>query len=170
MRATLRKFLLYGALAATLVAVWWSSNLPQKDTEVTAPPPAVAAKSPKSTVRPEPSEPQTRPTERMSVATLDAFATRNWTPPAPPPSRLKFIPPPPPPVPVAPPLPYRYLGKLQESGHLVVFLSNNAQPLLVRGGEVLDQQWRVDEITPRLVRFTFIPLAQSATLTIGDAL
>jgi hypothetical protein len=71
---------------------------------------------------------------------------------------------------MAPPLPYRYLGKLQEQGHLVVFLDNNSRPIPVKGGEVLDGQWKVEEITPRQVRFTYIPLAQTATLSIGEAL
>lgn len=170
MSGGLRKILLYGALAATLAAVWWSSRLPQNESEDHRA--AVHAR------RNRPLHPHaaTQTTgnapganlSRLSAAQVDAFAPRDWTPPPPPPP--KPAPPPLPPPPMAPPLPYHYLGKLQESGHLVVFLDSNSRPIAVKGGEVLDGQWRVDEITPRMVRFTYIPLAQTATLNIGEAL
>jgi len=158
-----RKLVLYGALAATLAAVWWSSRLPDEDAPVVE-----MARAP-STHKLAVAKPGAVATAtRLSAARLDAFAPRDWTPPPPPPP--KALPPPPPPPPMAPPLPYRYLGKLQESGQLVVFLDNNSRPVPIKGGEVLDGQWRVEEITPRMVRFTYIPLAQTATLNIGEAL
>jgi hypothetical protein len=164
----MRNVLLYGALTATLAAVWWSLRLPREDVDVVDATPSISVKSPLIASRPGLTEPRSPQSTRLSVGKYDAFATRDWTPPPPP--APKWEPPPPLPAPVAPPLPFRYLGKLQESGHLVVFLSSNTRPVLIRGGEVLDQQWRVEEISSRMVRFTYIPLAQTATLTIGDAL
>ncbi|MGA7178762.1 MAG: hypothetical protein WBX11_04130 [Thiobacillaceae bacterium] len=160
-----RKLSLYGALAATLAAVWWSLRLPQDEEAMVenierAKPVAHSKKTSPSVAKDQKNRP------RLSAARLDAFAARDWTPPPPP--KLAALPPPPP---MAPPLPYRYLGKLQDQGHLIVFLdSNSLRPILVKGGEVLDGQWRVEEITPRLMRFTYLPLAQTATLSIGDTL
>jgi hypothetical protein len=167
MSSRLRNIFLYGALAATLAAVWWSQRLPEdEDTVVESTErvkPVIRADQPASSA----AHAGLKKPVRLTGAKLDAFAPRDWTPPPPPPP--KYTPPPPPP-PMAPPLPYRYLGKLQEQDHLVVFLDNNTRPIPIKGGEVLDGVWRVDDITPRMVRFTYIPLAQTATLNIGEAL
>ncbi len=163
MNSRLRNVFLYGALAATLAAVWWSQRLPEEDTVVENTErvkPAIRFGQPSSSAA---NEGLKKPV-RLTEARLDAFAPRDWTPPPPPPPP-KYTPPP-----LPPPLPYRYLGKLQEQGRLVVFLDNNTRPIPIKGGEVLDGQWRVDEVTPRMVRFTYIPLAQTATLNIGEAL
>lgn len=104
----------------------------------------------------------------LNEASQDAFAPRNWTPPPPPPP--KALPPPPPPPPMAPPLPFRYVGKMLEDGRLVVFLDANGRNIAIKGGEVLDGQWRVDGVEPRLIRFNYLPLEQTATLIIGDTL
>jgi hypothetical protein len=167
MSGQLRNVLLYGALAATLAAVWWTSRQPDVEEDNGVAATRRATPGVKESKSAQPVNDATDYLTRLTVARLDAFAPRDWTPPPPPPP--KYVPPPPPP-PMAPPLPYRYLGKLQEQGHLVVFLDSNSRPIPVRGGEVLDGQWRVDEITPRMVRFTYIPLAQTATLSIGEAL
>jgi hypothetical protein len=73
----------------------------------------------------------------------------------------------PPPRPVAPPLPYTYMGRITEQGQLSVFLTRNGKPYVARPGAVLDGQYRVDAIEPPLLEFTYLPLAQKQTLNIG---
>ena len=69
--------------------------------------------------------------------------------------------------PVAPPLPFVYMGKMQEDGKTVVFLTQNDLPIIAKVGDVLGSNYRVDAIRPPLMEFTYIPLAQKQTLNIG---
>lgn len=160
-----RSLILYGALAVTLIAVGWTASQDEDTTALVEP--AVRTNA-VAGQRPSMSKARAHQHTVLREASEDAFATRDWTPPPPPPP--KALPPPPPPPPMAPPLPYRYNGKLMEDGRLVVFLDANSRTIAVKGDEVLDGVWHVDAIEPRLIRFTYLPLAQTATLNIGDAL
>lgn len=92
----------------------------------------------------------------------DLFSARNWNPP----------PAPPPPVvvaaPVAPPVPYAFLGKKLEAEIWEVYLARGEQTFLVRTGQVLEGQWRVDRISPPSLELTYLPLGQALTLPIGE--
>lgn len=159
-----RTLILSLAFLATLAAVAWTAY---QESETSA---LVEPVEPRQYSRRQTASEahQTPPHTVLNQANRDAFAPRDWTPPPPPPP--KALPPPPPPPPMAPPLPYRYVGKMLEDGHLMIFLDARGRTITVKGGEVLDGQWRVDGVEPRLIRFTFLPLAQTATLNIGDAL
>lgn len=160
-----RNRILYGALAVTLAATWWTAR--QEEAAPGIAEPVIRPDTPANLVA-SAGTGRVNAHTVMQEASADAFAPRDWAPPPPPPP--KALPPPPPPPPVAPPLPYRYLGKWLEDGRLVVFLNTGNRSTRVKGGEVLDGQWRVDEITPKFVRFTYLPLTQTTTLSIGDAL
>ena len=58
---------------------------------------------------------------------IDAFTSKDWTPPPPPPP-----PAPPPAAPSAPPLPYTVLGKKLEDGQWQVFLSRQEQLFIAK--------------------------------------
>jgi hypothetical protein len=73
----------------------------------------------------------------------------------------------PPPKPVAPPLPFTYMGKMEENGELTVFLTKGDVPYVAKVGDVLEGQYRVDSIHPPMIEFTYIPLGQKQTLNIG---
>lgn len=164
MNAGMRKVLVFGGLILTLAGSYWVSR---EDTE----PAAGTDKSPATSGRL--SKGQTGlPTEParngLGDAQHDAFAARDWIPPPPPPPKPPPLPPPPPPT--APPLPYRYLGKWKEDGQLIVYLQIDNQAYPVKGGELLNGQWRVDEVNERSIRFTYVPLDQTASLNIGEPL
>lgn len=161
-----RALVLTLALVATLAATAWTAYQEQKEPSDLVEPVVRGQATDRPVV--EVRNPQAMQHTALNEASRDAFAPRDWTPPPPPPP--KALPPPPPPPPMAPPLPYRYLGKWREDGRLVVFLKSGNNSILVKGGEVLDGQWKVDEIAPRMMRFTYLPLAQTTTLNIGDAL
>jgi hypothetical protein len=74
-----------------------------------------------------------------------------------------------PPAPVAPPLPFIALGKKLEDGEWEVFLGRGDQVLLVREGQSIDTQYRVDQIQPPILSLTYLPLNKAQTLSIGDA-
>jgi hypothetical protein len=91
------------------------------------------------------------------------FPSQTWVPPPPPPK--PYVPPPPPP-PKPPPLPFKYLGRWVEGGQMTLFLVQGEQPIAVQAGQVLPGNWRVDEISDRLVVFTYLPLEMQSTLGI----
>lgn len=89
----------------------------------------------------------------------DAFAVRSWAPPPPPAAA----------APTAPPLPFTFLGKQYEDEAWVVFLGWQDRVYIVREGDAIDGQYRVDAIRPPTLTLTYLPLPQVQTLSIGEA-
>lgn len=69
--------------------------------------------------------------------------------------------------PQAPPLPFRVLGRYDESGTAVVFLEHQEQSLLARVGETLINDYRVESIEGASLVLRYLPLDQLQTLEIG---
>lgn len=65
--------------------------------------------------------------------------------------------------PVAPPLPFRYLGKMIEDGKLNVFLAHGEESLSVRAGQKIGE-YRVDKVTDSEIVFTYLPLKTKQSL------
>lgn len=97
--------------------------------------------------------------EEYATETEDLFPPRSWRPPPPPPAK--------PPPPSAPPLPFQYMGKLEEGGQTLVFLSQQQRTLAVRQGETVDGVYRVDRISPESIVFVYLPLKQKQSLQLG---
>lgn len=170
---------LVAGLGLTLVATWYAAGLedpeadarpvelrvPDRSTAAAAgtrPAAASAAATPADAPRTAPPPLGTAP--RMTQASADLFAPHSWQPPPPPP---------PEPAPVAeapavaPPLPFRYLGRLEEDGAVAVFLAEgNQHPRLVRQGDSLPN-YRVDHITAEGMQLTYLPLNQTQSLPFG---
>lgn len=70
--------------------------------------------------------------------------------------------------PVAPPLPFRYLGQITEEGRVTLFLSVNERNIAVKAGELIDDQYRVDSIENGVAVFTYLPLKHRQTLPVGE--
>jgi len=92
----------------------------------------------------------------------DSFAPHDWTPPPPPPPKAAPSPPP-----MAPPLPFKVLGKKNEDGAWQVFLARDDRIFIVRAGDTLDNTYHVEAITPPILTFNYVPLNQRQTLPIG---
>lgn len=168
-----RQHLLGGALVATLAATAWTALQPDEEAVVAplntrrAPPPRAGAASgapaaPSQAIAPTAS-PTASPAARSVWAEPSAEQLAAWQPLPPPPPPPAPPPPPPaaPPPPVAPPLPYQMIGRLieGEGGKAVeiAMLSSPGRSLNVRRGEVIDGQWRVDQIDSSGVRLTWLP-------------
>lgn len=165
-------------LALTLAAVWYAAGLEEADTGLLADPaPRERAVSTASTA-PRPTAPSAdRPAAalpgdaapggavRMDPPGGNLFAASSWQPPAPPPPVAAPEPPP-----QAPALPFRYVGRMEEDGKVVVFLTEGAElrPRLVRQGDLLPD-YRVDEITPQGLRMTYLPLNETQRLLFGNS-
>ncbi len=86
----------------------------------------------------------------------------SWDPPAP--ARAPVVAA----KPVAPPLPFAYLGMKQDDGAQEVYLSQGEQTLIAReGGRLLDV-YRVEKISSASMTLTYLPLGQTQTMPIGD--
>ncbi len=118
---------------------------------------------------------------RGSFAPLGEAGNAAWAsklPPPPPPP--KPGPPPPPPPPVAPPFPYQWVGRWQEpsaapvaasgadaaarSRDLAVITGPN-NTWVVKVGDVIEGQWRIDAVTETSVQVTYLPLSQTQTIS-----
>ncbi len=94
-------------------------------------------------------------------AAANLFPVQSWQPPPPPPP-----PPRKPEPPRAPPLPFKYLGQLQEDRGIVLFLEHGMLTLVARAGETVAGSWRIEKITPTQAVFNYQPLDQTQTLTL----
>lgn len=99
----------------------------------------------------------------------DPFAGKSWYVPPPPPPPQKVVVQEPP-KPTAPPLPFGYMGRMQEEGgRAVVYLTQGARAYSVKQGDTLDGTYRVDDISRTQVALTYLPLDIKQTLDIGGA-
>lgn len=71
-------------------------------------------------------------------------------------------------APVVPSLPFKYLGRWMAEGRSVVLLSHQGKELAVRVGDVVEGQYRVDEISTARIGFTYLPLKERQMLVLGE--
>jgi len=99
------------------------------------------------------------------------FAGPSWlAKPAPPPASAPIAAPAPAPAaPSAPPLPFVYIGQMQEEGQAAVYyLERGPQVLVVAVGETIDGTYRVEGSRNGQLEFTYLPLRQRQGLPIGE--
>jgi hypothetical protein len=89
------------------------------------------------------------------------FAPHSWTPPPPPPSAPLS-----PPPPLAPPLPFKYLGKLKDTDKWQVFLARDNVTFIVNENDVIENEYRIQQIAPPSMTLLYLPLNQAQSLTI----
>jgi hypothetical protein len=98
------------------------------------------------------------------------FAPQQWTPPSPKPkaaAAMQAASPPPPPM--APPLPFRVLGRYVEQEQVAVFLQHNDQNLVVRVGDTIAGDYKVERLEGATLTLRYLPLDQAQTLDVGAA-
>jgi len=96
------------------------------------------------------------------------FLSQNWNPPPSKASLQPSGPPPPPPAPMAPAMPFTYIGKAVGGGVWEVFLSRGAdKTYVVREHTIIDGVYRVEKITPPSMTMTYLPLNQVQLINIG---
>jgi hypothetical protein len=99
------------------------------------------------------------------------FASHSWyvAPPPPPPVVVDTTPAPPP-KPVAPPLPFTYMGSYAPNGAKpVFFLTQGDRVYDVHVGDTLDNTYSVDAFNNGALTFTYKPLNQQQQLMTGGA-
>ncbi|MDF9778131.1 hypothetical protein [Pseudomonas baetica] len=71
-------------------------------------------------------------------------------------------------VPTAPPLPFQFVGKLDDRSDLQVFLQSGEKIYVVRKGDVIDETWRIERISDEELSLVYLPLHLSQTLSVGS--
>jgi uncharacterized protein (DUF2249 family) len=90
---------------------------------------------------------------------IDPFRNKTW-----------YIAPPPPkpPKPTAPPLPFQFLGKLNEEGEIRVFLNHQGKHIIAKVGDVINNTYTVEEISGGQMVLLYQPLKEKQILSIGS--
>ena len=185
-RATnIRRLVLGVALVATLLAVVW---LEENDVgmEETVQPivPARAAPNKASSTLDKKSDMAFLTVDQLGQRKFnpeadDIFAPTSWQPKRSPAGSAqspfglgqaaKPVPPPivaPPPT--APPLPYKYVGKITEGEITRIFLSKAEDNYIAEVGKRLEADYRVDRINDDAIELTYLPLGIKQTLLINN--
>lgn len=114
--------------------------------------------------RPDPAQEAEQPVSGGESGGI--FSATTWyVPPPPPPPQ----PPPPPPKPTAPPLPFSYLGRYQESQSTIIILVKGDRIYTVSAGEVIENVYRVEGVVSGRVELTYLPLNIKQTIDTGEA-
>jgi hypothetical protein len=71
-------------------------------------------------------------------------------------------------APSAPPMPFQFVGRLDDRTDLQVFLQNGEKIYVVRKGDVIDETWRIEGISDVELSFVYLPLHLSQTLSVGS--
>lgn len=106
-------------------------------------------------LRPLPAPDETVAEDVETASSIDPFRSKSWyvAPPAPPP-----------PKPTAPPLPFRFLGRMVDGGEKQVFLAQQNRHLIVRVGDVINGTYSVEQIGDDGITFIYLPLKESQWL------
>lgn len=97
---------------------------------------------------------------------VDAFATKTWYVPPPPPPPVAVAPPP---KPMAPPLPFSFMGRYDEPDKpTVIMLVKGDRLYTVTVGDSIDGTYRVDRVDDRVVEMIYLPLQEKQQLATGN--
>ncbi len=160
------------ALAVTVAATLWAAQMEDDDGSVVVPSQAKARPArPSSAAAPAPLPPTLptnwAPVERAPWPAPPQAQLAAWAPPAPPPA------PPAPPslgvrdepqAPVAPSFPYQLIGRLEEGGVSRALLAGGSRSLSAKAGDVIDGQWRVEQVRPSGLSLIWLPGQQPQTI------
>ena len=165
---TRRDAALWGTLALTLLLTGWTALLPDDPEPVIAAGARAAADLPPGPAIRASESPLRGPWLAPTDVALAAWSVPSVVPPEPAPSvevpSVKDTPPTASPAPVAPALPWRWLGRLDDAAGPRALLDGPGGARLVREAEVLDGQWRVDRIGPDRLHWTWLPANQPRTV------
>jgi hypothetical protein len=162
MRVRMRKFLLFGSAAAVVGYL-------MLDQPATKPGLAVA-QSERPAAKAAPAERLDLPERRgLSRTQGELFAAP--PPPAPKPVAKKAQPPAPvAAAPVAPPVPYRFAGKVVTGTEEEILVAKGDLVLPVKVGDTLDGMYRIESISAEGIELLYVPLGTRDRITVSSAL
>lgn len=105
--------------------------------------------------------------QRSEVAVTDLFAVQVASPaPAtsvPPPAAPKVEPVS---APMAPPLPFTYLGRIVRGGRQIAYLLHRDEMIVAEAGDVIEAVYRIEGVTDSDIQFVYLPLGMRQVLSI----
>jgi len=72
-------------------------------------------------------------------------------------------------LPTAPALPFQFIGRLDDRQDRQVFLQHGEKLYVVRQGDVIDDTYRIEQISATELSLVYLPLHLSQTLSVGSA-
>lgn len=72
-------------------------------------------------------------------------------------------------APTAPPMPFQFIGRIDDRTDLQVFLQSGEKIYVVRKGDVIDETWKIEGISDLELSLVYLPLHLSQTLSVGSA-
>jgi len=164
MRVRMRKVLIFGSLAAIVGYLLL-------DRPATRPGLAVVESGraePRAAAPAAPAERLALPERRgLSRTQGELFAA----PPAPAPSPMAKAPPAPvAAAPVAPPVPYRFAGKVRKGSEEEVFVSKGDLVFPVKAGDTLDGMYRIESIGAERIELVYLPLGTRDRIAVSSIL
>lgn len=72
-------------------------------------------------------------------------------------------------LPVAPALPFQFVGRLDDRDDQRVFLQSGEKLYVVRRGDVIDDTYRIEQISATELSLVYLPMHLSQTLSVGSA-
>ncbi|MNR57384.1 hypothetical protein D3C85_1781530 [compost metagenome] len=72
-------------------------------------------------------------------------------------------------APTAPALPFQFVGRLDDRDDQQVFLQSGEKLYVVRRGDVIDDLYRIEQISATELSLVYLPLHLSQTLSVGSA-
>lgn len=159
----LRRLLLFLVLAASLAAAFWVQGEDNNNADVASAPSRAHQHLAESVVLHNPTLSLNQLGHRDPKDTdIDPFPSTNWfVPPPPPPPAL-------PPQPTAPPLPFQYVGKLEEiGGNTIVYLAKGNESFAISPGDKFDDNYQFVSVEQGQMLITYLPLSIKQRLPIG---
>lgn len=152
-------------ITLSALTAYWLLHEPARETAVSheqAPSPVASALP--SEPAPVSAGPESALPERDKI---DPFAPRNWEPPPPP---IVAVPPPPPPPPQAPPLPFKFFGRVVDPDQPASFvLTRGTEMMTVRVGDRIEPAYLVDKFDGTQLHLVYLPLNIRQTIFVGNA-
>lgn len=104
----------------------------------------------------------------QSVSDADPFAPRGWQAPPPPEPKIVPVVAAAPVVPLAPvgppPLPFKFMGRMNDDGKQVLYLSLGDKILVARNGDTVEGSYKVLGIDAQQIEFEYLPTGEKQTL------
>ena len=158
-------------LTATLLGVgaWVIADAVEDKSTVRAAsgPPAAAALVRATTTEPQGEQSTFALPERaLAESRAPLFSSHSWQPPPP-----KVVARPvPPPAPTAPPVPFRFVGRMLQDGHVSVFLANGDSVITAKQGDTIQGVYQVESVGETEIALIYTPLMQRQTIAIVSSL
>lgn len=171
MRDRMRRIVLWGGLVVAVIASVAVSESSGDDSVVVVAPVSPPAPAAKAEATPEPAVVkvtglalQRLTRNEWTESDADPFRAKSWyvAPPAPPP--------PPPPKPTAPPMPFKYMGALEDTGQggkTLVYLAKGNDSFQVAVGDKFADSYQLEKIERGQLVIRYLPLSILQTLSTG---